>query len=50
MASAAGLTHDCQVGINTEGVGKVLITAFARDWRTALGNLFASLKTRSPIP
>ncbi len=36
-----GVDKRCQVELNTEGAGKVVITALARDWRTALDSAMA---------
>ena len=36
-----GLDKRCQVELNTEGAGTVLITALARDWRSALDSAMA---------
>ena len=36
-----GVDKRCQVELNTEGAGTVVITALARDWRTALDSAMA---------
>jgi ribosome-associated translation inhibitor RaiA len=36
-----GMDKRCQVELNTEGAGTVVITALARDWHTALDSAMA---------
>ena len=36
-----GVDKRCQIELNTEGAGTVVITALARDWRTALDSAMA---------
>ena len=36
-----GLDKRCQVELDTDGNGKVVITAVARDWRSAIDNALA---------